>query len=53
MKTSINLINKVSTLNGTKYFSLGIFQNILNIIVALFGLNRGNLMQCQKKILKT
>ena len=37
-----------------KYFTLGIFQNylVLNILVALLGLNRGNLMECQKKVLK-
>ena len=56
-----DLINKFSILNGAKYFSLGIFQNYLvfipgkstlNILVTLLGLIRGNLMKCQRKILK-
>ena len=56
-----DLINKFSILNGAKYFSLGIFQNYLvfipakntlNILAVLLGLIRGNLMECQKKILK-
>ena len=55
------MINKFSILNGAKYFSLEIFQNylvfipaknILNILVVLLGLNLGNLMECQKKVLK-
>ena len=55
------MISKFSILNGVKYFSLGIFQNLLlkkkkknalNILATLFGLSRGNLMECQKKILK-
>ena len=46
---------------GAKYFSLGIFQNYLvyiparnalNILMALLGLNHGNLTACQKKLLK-
>ena len=42
--------------NNSKLFSL--FQNkyqlkhTLNILVALLGLNRGNVMECQKKVLK-
>ena len=56
-----DLINKFSIFNGAKYFSIGIFQNYLvfyqlkntlNILVALLGLNRLNLMEFQKKILK-
>ena len=56
-----DLIDKFSTLNGATYFSSGIFENYLvfiiakntlNILLALLGLNRGNLMVCQKKILK-
>ena len=48
-------------LDGAKYFSLGIFQNYLLfiptkntliILVALPRLNHGNLMECQKKVLK-
>ena len=40
---------------------LGIFQNYLifipakntlNVLVSLLGLNRGNLIQCQKKVVK-
>ena len=27
-------------------------KNTLNILVALLGFNRGNLMECQKKVLK-
>ena len=55
------MINKFSILNEAKYFSLWIFQNylltlpaknILNILVAVLRLNRGNLMECQKTILK-
>ena len=54
-------MNKFSILNVAKYFSLGILQNYLafipaknklNILVALLGLNRGNLIKFQKKILK-
>ena len=54
-------IKKFSVLNGAKYFSSGIFQNYLvfitakkyiNTLVALLGLNRGNLMEDQKNILK-
>ena len=53
-----DLINKFSILNRTKCFPSGIFQNylvfilaknILNILVALIGMNRGNPMECQKK----
>ena len=56
-----DLINKFSILNEAKYFSLGIPQNdlvyipaknTLNILVALLQLNRGNLMECQNKVLK-
>ena len=54
-----NLINKLSILNEAKYFRSGIFQNYLvlqlkntlNILVAPLKLIRGNLMECQKKIL--
>ena len=55
------LIIKFSIVNGAKYFSLEIFQNYLylyrpkntlSILVALAGLNRWNLMKCQKKELK-
>ena len=56
-------VNKFSILNGAKYLFSGIFQNYLvqylsqikntlNIFVALLGFNRGNLMECQKKVLK-
>ena len=54
-------INKFIILNRTKYFSLGIFQNYLvflpaknklNVLLALLGLNRKNLMKFQKKVLK-
>ena len=54
-------MNKFSILNEAKYFSSGIFQNYLvstpgkntlNILLTLLGLNRGNLMECQKKMLK-
>ena len=56
-----DLINKFSILNGAKYFSSGTFQNYLlftpakkyiKYFVALLGLIRGNLMECQKKVLK-
>ena len=56
-----DFINKFSILNGAKYFPSGIFQNYLvfipakntlNILVVLLELNRGNLMECQKKVLK-
>ena len=55
------MINKFGILNGAKYFSPGLCQNYLAFIpakkyikflVALFGLICGNLMECQKKILK-
>ena len=47
------MINKFSILNETKDFSSGIFQNYLVfILVGLLGLIRGNLMECQKIILK-
>ena len=39
-----------------EYFKIIYFflpaKNILNILVAVLGLNRGNLIECQKKILK-
>ena len=53
-----DLINKFSIVNAAKYFSLGIYQNYLvfipakKILMALLGLNHGNLMACQKKALK-
>ena len=56
-----DLINKLSILNRAKYFSSRIFQsylvfipdkNALNILVALLGLIRVNLMGCQKNIFK-
>ena len=54
-----NVINRVSILNGAKYFSSGLFQNYLvfipaekYILVDLLQFNCGNLMECQKKILK-
>ena len=55
-----DLINKFSILNGAKYLPSGIFQNYLVfipakeyiILVALLELIRGNLMECQKKILE-
>ena len=55
------MINKFSILKGAKYFSSGIFQNylvfiptkiMLNNILTLLGLIRGNLVECQKKILR-
>ena len=55
------MINKFSIRNEANFFSSGIFQNYLefilakktlNILVALLGLIRGNLIECQKKILK-
>ena len=54
-----DLINKYSILNGAKYFSSVIFQNYLvfipakkklSIFIALPGLIRRNLMECQKEI---
>ena len=56
-----DLINKIIILNEAKYFSLKIFQNYLicipakttlNILVTLLEFNCGNLMKCQKKVLK-
>ena len=56
-----DLTDKFSILNGAKYFSLRIFpnclvfipaKNTLNILLALFVLNHGNLMGCKKKVLK-
>ena len=56
-----DLINKFSILNGAKYFPSGIFQNYLafipatkkvSILIALIELILGNLIECQKKILK-
>ena len=57
-----DLIIKFSILNGAKKFCSGIFrnylvfiyhlENTLNVLVVLLGLIRGNLMECQKKILK-
>ena len=52
-----DLIDKFSIFNGGKYFSLGIFQDYLVFIpaknlVLLLGSNRGNLIECQKKLLK-
>ena len=56
-----DLINKFSILHRAKYFSRGIFQNLiaipakkntLNILVTLLGLICGNLVECQKKLLK-
>ena len=56
-----DLINKFSILNGAKYFSSGIFQNYLvfipgkntlNILMLLLEFIPGNLMECQKKVLK-
>ena len=54
-----DLINKFSILNGANIFSLGISQNYLlfipaktYILVALLGLILGNVMECQKKVLK-
>ena len=36
-----------------EYFQIILIQkNTLNILVALPGLNRGNLIECQKKVLK-
>ena len=56
-------MDKISTLKEVKYFSLGIFQNYLvfipaikhiklNIFIALLKSIHGNLMECQKKVLK-
>ena len=56
-----DLIDKFSILNGAKYFSLRMFQNYLvfipakkyiSILVTLLGLNRGNLVECYKKVWK-
>ena len=52
-----DLIDKFSIFNGGKYFSWGIFQDYLVFIpaknlVLLLGSNRGNLIECQKKLLK-
>ena len=56
-----DLIKKFRILNGAKYFSAGIFQEYLvftpfklylKFFVTLHGLIRGNLMECQKEILK-
>ena len=56
------MINKYSILNETKYFYSGMLQNYfvfipaknaLNILAALLEFIRGNLIGCQKKILKT
>ena len=52
-----DLIDKFSIFNWGKYFSLGIFQDYLVFIpaknlVLLLGSNRGNLIECQKKLLK-
>ena len=55
------MINKFSILNEAKYFLSGMFQNYvvsmpakntLNILVPLLRLICGNVMECQKKILK-
>ena len=55
------MINEFSILNGAKYFSLGTFQNCLVFIptkknvknlVELLALNYGNIIECQKKVLK-
>ena len=56
-RLSKHLINKFSILNRAKYFSSGIFQNYLIFIPAkkyikYFRNLFGNLMECQKKILK-
>ena len=51
-----DLINKFRVLNEAKYFSSGIYQIYLVFIPAKKYINtlqiRGNLMECQKKILK-
>ena len=57
MNKSINKrFEAFSILNEEKYFSSGIFQNQLkntiNILLALLRLNRRNLMEYQKKVLK-
>ena len=53
-----DLINKFSNLNKVKFFSSGIFQNqsvyipaksTLDILVALLGLIRGNLLEFRRK----
>ena len=59
------MINKFSILNGEKYFSSGVFKNYLELTHAKtyiryfsvtmksgIGLVQGNLMECQKKVLK-
>ena len=53
------LTKEFSVLNGAKYFSSGIFlnylyqlKNMLNILLAPLRLNRGNLMECQREVLK-
>ena len=57
-----DLVNQFIILNGAKNLSSGIFQNylvfnrlknIFNVLVALLGLFRGNLMEYQKKLLKS
>ena len=57
-----DLMNKFKILNGAKYFSFGIFQNHLIFIPAIkyikyfyatTGIIRGNVIECQKKVLKT
>ena len=57
-----DLMNKFKILNGAKYFSFGIFQNYLVFFPATKYIKyfhaatriiRGNLMECQKKVLKT
>ena len=57
-----DLTDQFSIINGAKYFCLGIFKNFLvfiraikltlNIFMALFKFIHGNLMECQKKLLK-
>ena len=58
-KNELNdFINEFSIISGAKYFSAGIFQNYLELILAkqyinyLSGLICGNLMQYEKKLLK-
>ena len=53
------MIDKISIPNGAKYFSSGIFQNylvfIINTLNVFMPINEfifGNLMECQKKVLK-
>ena len=49
-------INKISALNGAKYFKkfqyLYQLKKILDILLALLGLNRLSLMEYQKNVLK-